>query len=81
MPQDIESIKAEVSAAVDTAATIGRVIAPQYTAFIVLGQALAKALPGIYEDVLKLIAREKPTDDELADLAGKLHALANPETI
>lgn len=78
---DIETIKAEVTSAVDAAASIGQVITPQYAGFIVLGQAVAKALPDLYEDVRKLISREAPTDDEVRALSQRIHELANPESI
>ena len=77
----IDSIKAEVNAGVDTAANVAEVIAPQYAGFIVLGQAVAKALPSLYEDVMKLINKEAPTQDEKDSLAKAIASLAKPETL
>ncbi len=66
--------------AIDTGSAIARAIAPQFTAYIVLGTAIAKAAPQLYDDVVKLLHMAEPTPEEKADLASKLHALANPET-
>ncbi len=80
-PTTLQNIEDEIAKAVDTAANIGEVIAPQYTGFIVLGQAVAKALPDLYNDVKALLGTAAPTTDAQAALAAKIHALANPETI
>ncbi len=75
----LKTIEAEIAAAVDTAGNIEDVIAPQYAAFIVLGQAVAKALPGRIDDVQRLLSSQEPTDADVAALAQKIAAL--PENL
>ena len=77
----INDITANVSAALVTAGNIAEVIAPQYTAFIVLGMAVAKALPDLERDVVALVNHTDPSATEVELLAQKIHALANPEAL
>jgi hypothetical protein len=76
-----DQLKAEIKAAVAAAGTIATFIAPQYTAFIVLGQALAKAAPEVFDGVVKLLQKAEPTEAEIADLHRLIDQLKNPETI
>ena len=76
-----ENKQTAVLEAVDAAAALAQVFLPQFTAFIVLGRAAAKAAPGLYEDVVKLLSKDEPTPEEKQDLARKLQALANPENV
>lgn len=78
---DHQVIEAEVNSAVNTAGAIASVIMPQYAAFIVLGQAIAKAMPELYDDVIRLLNKQEPTDEDTAELAKKIAALSAPETI
>jgi len=77
----INEITDNLSAALVTAGNLAEVIAPQYTAFIVLGMAVARALPDLERDVVALINHAEPAAGEVALLAQKIHALANPETL
>jgi len=70
----------EFDAAIDQAAAVTSLFLPQYSALIVMGQAAAKAAPGVYADLVALIEKREPTVEDKADLARKLRALANPET-
>lgn len=76
-----DAVKAEIDMGVDTAATLAGTVAPQYIPFIVLGQAVAKALPGLYEDVVKLVNQTEPGDADNAALAAKIAALQHPEAL
>lgn len=80
-PEQLEAIKANLDQSIDTAAGISEIIAPQYLAFIVLGQVLAKAVPGLVMDVEELLSKDKPTDEEKTALAGKIASLAHPEDL
>lgn len=60
---------------------MAQIFLPQFTAFIVMGRAAAKAAPGLYEDVVKLLSKDEPTAEEKADLVRKLEALAHPENL
>jgi hypothetical protein len=77
----LAALNSEIGAAVDTASSVAEVIAPQYAAFIILGQALAKAMPGLVEDVQRLLSAQEPTDADIAALGDKIAALASPETL
>jgi len=77
----INEITANLSAALVTAGNVAEVIAPQYTAFIVLGMAVAKALPDLERDVVALLNHTAPATGDLELLAQKINALANPETL
>jgi len=71
---------AEITQAVDLAATLATALGPQAAALIALGRVVAAVTPALYDDVVKLLQKAEPTAEEKADLARKLHALANPET-
>lgn len=75
-----DAVKAQIDAGIDTAALVAEGIAPQYIPLIVLGQAVAKALPDLYADVAKLIEQTEPTEADSAALALKIAALEHPET-
>ncbi len=79
--QQIDSIKAELTAGINTAATIATTVAPEYGPYIMLGKAVALAVPELYEDMVKLVQKAQPTDVETSDLAKKIAALASPETL
>jgi hypothetical protein len=80
-PAQLQALQAEIDGAVGTAANIGEVIAPQYTGFIVLGQAVAHILPSLYNDVMQLLAKSEPTPADNAALAAKIAALADPASL
>ena len=71
---------AEITQAIETGSAIARTLAPEFAPYILLGTAIAKAAPQLYDDVVKLLQKAEPTAEDKADLARKLHALANPET-
>jgi len=77
----LAALQTEINAGLDLAAQVGEVIAPQYTGFIVLGQAVAKAFPGIIADVQALIHKTEPTAADVAALAATIAALGNPESL
>ena len=77
----VNEITDNLSAALVTAGSLTQVIAPQYTAFIVLGMAVARALPDLERDVVALLNHAEPAPGDVALLAQKIHALANPETL
>ena len=77
----LSAITANLSAALVTAGNVAEVIAPQYTAFIVLGMAVAKALPDLERDVVALLNHTAPAASDVELLAQKISALANPETL
>jgi len=78
---NVAQITENISGALVTAGNIAEVIAPQYTAFIVLGMAVARALPDLERDVVALLNHAEPAPGDVALLAQKIHALANPETL
>ena len=75
-----DAIAAELAAGLSTASSVVGVIAPQYAAFALIGQAVAKFMPTLVDDAIALINKE-PTDQDLADFQAKLQALQNPESI
>jgi hypothetical protein len=77
----INDITSNLSDALVTAGNVAEVIAPQYTVFIVLGMAVAKALPDLERDVVALINQTAPAASDVELLAQKINALANPETL
>lgn len=76
-----ETIKNEIEAAVDTVAGVASTIAPEYAPFIVLGQAVAHAIPSLYADVQALLQKKDPTDADTKALADKIAALQNPAAL
>lgn len=75
-----DAVKAEIDSGIDIAATVAAGVAPEYLPFIVLGKAVAKALPDLYADVARLIDKTEPTDTDTASLATKISQLEHPET-
>lgn len=80
-PEQEAAIHTKVNAAVDGAANIATVIAPEFLPYIVLGQAIAKALPSLYLDVANLLQGNEPAPEDVTALANKIIALANPEKL
>ena len=80
-PEQEQEIRQAVASAVDNAANIAEVTTPQFTPYIILGQAVAKAIPSLYFDVKKLVEGQEPTPTEVEALADKIVRLSNPETI
>lgn len=78
---DLDSIKESVNAAVDSASSIATVIAPGFLPYIVMGTAIAKAFPELYEQVRNLLEAKDPTDEDKAKLARTIQQLANPDTL
>ena len=76
-----DAIAAELAAGLSTASSVVGVIAPQYAAFALIGQAVAKFMPTLVDDAIALINKEEPTDQDLADFQAKLQALQNPAGI
>lgn len=82
MTQDkIDAIKAEITAVVNTGSTIASTIAPEYKPLIILGRAVALQVPGLFEDVVKLIQKEQPTDADAQALAERIAQLSHPESL
>lgn len=80
-PEQEEALHIEVNAAVDSAASIASVIAPEFLPYIVLGQAIAKAVPSLYVDVQKLLSGQAPAPEDVKALSAKIALLAEPETL
>ena len=66
---------------VEEGVAIASVLVPQYRVYLVLGAAIARQVPGLYEDVLRLLEKGEPTAEEKAELSRKLQLLGNPERI
>jgi 1-aminocyclopropane-1-carboxylate deaminase/D-cysteine desulfhydrase-like pyridoxal-dependent ACC family enzyme len=66
---------------VDAGTTLAGALLPQYRAYILLGAAVARQVPELYEDVVKLVQKQEPTAEEKVELWRKLRALANPEGV
>ena len=73
--------QAEVGIMIDQAGAIARLFLPQFTAYILLGQTVAKAAPEVYEAAVKLLKQKEPSMEERTELARRLEALAHPETL
>lgn len=77
----VDAVQAEIQAGVTTAATIAGTVAPEYLPFIILGQAVAKAIPSLVDDVVELINQTEPSDAMNAALATKITNLGNPAAL
>ncbi len=64
---------------INQGASIASVFAPQYAAFIAIGQAVDKLIPGLVADVDSWIQGVEPSDEEKADMASKLAILGDPK--
>lgn len=80
-PSELATLQAEVDTVINTAGTIGSAIAPQYAAFIVLGQALAKQFPALLNDVENLLSKKDPTPEDNQAVSAKIVSLLNPESL
>lgn len=80
MPLDKQTID-QIKAGIDAAATLGETFAPQFIPFIVLGQAVAKMAPALYNDIAAMFGDVPPTEEEKQALAEKIAALGNPESL
>lgn len=77
----IDAIKAEINAVVGAGSTIAATVAPEYLPAILIGKAVMAQVPGLFEDVVKLIQKNEPTDADAQALAVGIHGLLNPETL
>jgi len=67
-----------IIAEINQLGTWGQAFAPQYAAFIAIGMAMDKQIPGLVAGVQNWVEGNLPTDAEKADLAGKLAVLNDP---
>lgn len=84
MPLDqsqIDAIKAEINNVIGVGSTIAGTVAPQYLPLIVLGAGVAKMVPSLFEDVVKLIQKAEPTDADTQALAVSISKLSHPELL
>lgn len=77
----IDAIKAEINAVVNTGSTIAATVAPEYLPFILLGKAVALQVPNLFEDVVKLVQKTEPTDADAQELAQSIAQLQHPELL
>ncbi len=77
----LDKITAELTAAVDVAGNVAGMLLPGQAAYIAIGKALAVLAPQLYNDAVLLFQGSPPTPEEVAGLAGDIHALLNPETV
>ncbi len=78
------ALEAEISTALSTASGTLGAVAPQFAAFALIGQAVAKVEPTLVEDVIGLFDKTQqgdPTADQEKALADKIQKLLSPETL
>lgn len=76
---ETQNLLTNIITAVNELGAVGQALAPQYAAFIAVGMAMDKQLPGLVAGVQNWIEGNPPTDAEKADLAAKLAVLGNPD--
>jgi hypothetical protein len=64
---------------INSGASIASAFAPQFSAFIAIGMAVDKLIPGIAADVASWVQAKEPTEEEKSDMAAKLAILGNPK--
>lgn len=80
--EQIDSIKAEIAAGIEGAASVASAVAPQYVPLILLGKSVAKLIgPAAFEDIVLLVQKAAPTADEAMALAKEIAGLAHPESL
>lgn len=77
----VQALEAEILSGVNTVAGIASAVAPEYAPFIVLGQAVAAAMPDLINDVTALINQTEPSAADVTALATKIAALQNPAAL
>lgn len=77
----IQAVETEILSGINTAAGIASAVAPEYAPFIVLGQAVAAAMPDLINDVTALIQQTAPSAADVTALAAKIAALQNPAAL
>jgi hypothetical protein len=78
----IDAIKVTIAADIDAAAGIASTLAPGYAPLIALGRAAAKLIgPAAFEDIVKLVQKNQPTDADAVVLAKEIAGLGHPETL
>ncbi len=79
--EQIDSVKAEISAFVEVGSTVAATVAPEFLPYIILGKAVAKVIPPLFEDVVKLIQKNQPTEADALALAQNIARLSHPELL
>jgi hypothetical protein len=74
----VKLIETNIQTTLNTAATITSLVAPQYAAAILIGQAVGDMIPGLVDDVKLMLQSDAPTPEQVNSLAKKLAALQNP---
>ena len=72
---------AAVIGIIDQGLSLAGALVPQYRVYLLLGAAVARQLPEVYADILRLLEKGEPTTAEKVELWRKLRALEQPETI
>lgn len=77
----LQAIEDEIGAGLNLAANVAGAIDPALLPIIVIGKAAAAALPGLIDDVNRLISKAEPTADDIRALRDTIAGLDNPESL
>lgn len=77
-PAELKEQLEAIVAQLNQAGGIASAFVPQYAAFIAIGMAVDKLVPGMVADVAAWIEGSPPTEEEVADMAAKLAVLGDP---
>ncbi len=77
-PEQTKDLLTNIVSDANEVGGIASMFAPQYAAFIAIGMAMDKQIPGLVSSVQAWIEGEDPTEEELIDHAAKLTVLSNP---
>lgn len=72
------SIVQAIESGLSTVAGLGETLDPALKPAIVLGLAVAQAVPGLIDDVINLIGGSAPSDADKAALASRIAQLSDP---
>ena len=77
-PAETKDLLTRIVNDVNAVGGVATMLAPQYAAFVAIGMAMDKQIPGLVSSVQAWIEGDMPTDEELSDHAAKLAVLSDP---
>lgn len=77
----LQTIETEIGAGLTLAGNVAGAIDPALIPFILVGKAAAAAIPSLLDDANRLLSKQDPTAQDIADFRDSIASLNNPESL
>ena len=77
-PAETKNLLTNIVNDINSVGGVASMLVPQYAAFVAIGIAMDKQIPGLVSSIQEWIEGSPPSDEELMDHAAKLAVLSDP---